>query len=542
MMSAARLGVPFIWLCTFCLLAQGQSPNPPATPHAARHFQWGTVSVSTATLERGGSLYNGGAQFEAVTMRDLIAAAYGLDQHPERVQGGPPWLTSDLYDLRAKAAAGATRADLQLMLLNFLKERFHLVAHIEQRPLPAYALTLLKEKPRLKPAADSEQPGGCAYRQPTDAEIAALQAAAKAGAQPRRDTTYDCTNETMARLAAELPDLAPAYIDNKVLDHTGLSGGFDFSLVFINKGLLRQPSAPDYDPNVDLSMDDALAALGLRLTPIQSPQTVVVVDSVAERPLDVPNSPVAAPPTLPTAFDVAEVKPYDPNSTMRAPLIRITPGGEVDINGAPLSLLLTLAFSLDPRETLGMPPWADSDRVSIEAKTVPGVTMTDIRPMLQNLLKQRFKLAIHQQTQAVPVFALRADAHPRLTPTKPGEGFRCAPSHAANRNVSMTCTDATLSQFVQNLYLFAATYLDRPVVDMTGIRGAYDISLTWAPVTLTGYNGIGAAPPTAGEPAVPLSGLTLFKAIGSLGLKLEHDKLPVQVTVIDHLERTPTPN
>jgi uncharacterized protein (TIGR03435 family) len=86
-------------------------------------------------------------------MVDLIATAYGVGQ--SYVQGGPNWLERDRFDVIAKAPAGTPPATLKLMLKSLLADRFKLVIHPGDKPLPAYVLSAGKGKPKLKEAEGS---------------------------------------------------------------------------------------------------------------------------------------------------------------------------------------------------------------------------------------------------------------------------------------------------------------------------------------------------------------------------------------------------
>jgi len=82
---------------------------------------------------RGGAVRGGRYEVKDASMVDLITTAYGVQQ--DRVQGGPPWLDSDRFDIVAKAPAGATQANLNLMLQSLLEDRFKLVVHHDSKPL-----------------------------------------------------------------------------------------------------------------------------------------------------------------------------------------------------------------------------------------------------------------------------------------------------------------------------------------------------------------------------------------------------------------------
>ncbi|HEY7855883.1 MAG TPA: TIGR03435 family protein [Terriglobales bacterium] len=509
----------------------GQAPAP-----VRPHFDSAYVELSRpGAREEGGFMQRGQAVFVNTAMLDLIAQAYGL--RPAKVLGGPDWLASDLYNLRAKAGAASSPEQMQSMLQAFLAERFSLVAHFEKRPLPAYSLVLAGKAAKLTLAAASDKPADC--------QAVPIVPGATPGRVARQ---VNCANMSMSELADQLENMAPAYIDQPVIDSTGIAGKFDFSLKWIGRGQLRNKSDAEYDPAIDLSMFDAIANLGLKLQPIQTPTTVLVVDSINKAPLVDAEHPMPPPPPAPTDFDVAVIKPAA-EASQKNFIFRITPGGEVDICCFPLQFYLANAFDMDARRIINKPNWLADDHWDLRAKTVPGVNEFDVRVMLQNLVKTRFQLAYHEETRRSQVWALHAGSHPKLAPSKGGRSD-CAFS-AANGNRVFTCTNMTMAQFAERVWNDAPVYFDKPVVDRTGLTGAFDFSFSFAPAFATGFNGAGragaavggSAAPEAGTAAAPSGAMTIFEAVDKqLGLKFSTETQPVKVIVIDHIERTPTGN
>jgi uncharacterized protein (TIGR03435 family) len=151
--------------------------------------------------------------------------------------------------------------------------------------------------------------------------------------------------------------------------------------------------------------------------------------------------------------------------------------------------------------------------------------------MLRGLLEERFHLKTHMEMQPVSVYALTApkaklkDADPAGRPgcknTFP-EGVR-----------TLVCTNATMAMFVERIQQAANGYLDKTVVDLTGLKGSYDFSVAWV-----GKQNL-ATDTTSDRPA----GLTVFEAVDKqLGLKLATQKHPMPVLIIDHVDRKPTEN
>src|SRR5258708_5280660 len=151
-------------------------------------------------------------------MLDLISTAYGLD--PSNVQGGPPWLETDRFDIVAKAPPKTAQATLKLMLRSLLAERFNLVTHKGSAPMPAY---LLAVKPGGKPAlmeSDGAGEATCVPQPPpqNQAPGAVFYIVVK------------CHNITMETFAEVIHQFAGGYLTKPVVDATGLKGPWDFDI------------------------------------------------------------------------------------------------------------------------------------------------------------------------------------------------------------------------------------------------------------------------------------------------------------------------
>lgn len=197
--------------------------------------------------------------------------------------------------------------------------------------------------------------------------------------------------------------------------------------------------------------------------------------------------------------------------------------------------------SQNPRrmQIFGGPDWAKTDTWDIEASGSGAPIAQMYGPMLQKLLEDRFQLKIHRETRQLPVYILStvAKGGSKLSATKEGScipldlnnmqppapgAVRCG-SASVRGNAARTVIDS----HGQTLTALAAqgfhADLDRPVIDQTGLIGMFDIHLEFA---------------RDGAPAGDLSAPSLFTAVQEqLGLKLTPDKGPVEVLVIDHLER-----
>ena len=197
---------------------------------------------------------------------------------------------------------------------------------------------------------------------------------------------------------------------------------------------------------------------------------------------------------------------------------------------------------------IGAPSWFDSERYNIEAKANGDPPREQMILMLQSLLADRFKLTVHHETRQLPVYALvltkpgktgpQLKAHPgdakciSVPQPDPGPG-KAMPAYCndfrvgagASGGLHETAHATTMDRFPATL----GQQVDRPVVDQTGLSGVFDVDLE--------FTSQRAAVDTqaAGPPLI-------FTAIQEqLGLKLEPTTAPVDVIVIDHIEK-PSPN
>jgi uncharacterized protein (TIGR03435 family) len=297
-------------------------------------------------------------------------------------------------------------------------------------------------------------------------------------------------------------------------------------------------------------------------------------------------------------FDVASVKPAAP---MTGNFIRVgmrggpgTPDpGQITYSNVTVKNVLMNAYGVKGFQISG-PGWLDSERYDIVAKVPRGATKEQFMVMLQNLLTERFKLTLHREKKDLPMYALVVGKNgPKLKESveepapKEGDapkvsgpaddplagaamrrlpmgrdGFPVLPPGAGGRgstmmmmvngNARMTATKQTMAGLAELL----SNQLDLPVVDMTGLTGKYDYTLSFAPEggprLLAGIAPPPPAgpPPGEGGPGMPgastpdaQSSPNLFTALQEqLGLKLEQRKGPVELLVVDHLEKAPIEN
>jgi uncharacterized protein (TIGR03435 family) len=224
--------------------------------------------------------------------------------------------------------------------------------------------------------------------------------------------------------------------------------------------------------------------------------------------------------------------------------------GRIVVTNYTLRDIIRNAYGVQRYQIVGGPDWLAQDRFDINAKAPDGAAQSQLLAMMQNLLSDRFKLRVHRETRDLPAFALflaRPDG--RLGPKMQPATFDCAaattarargetpaiPQPVGDRPVCGARTNPgrilvggyAIADFARNLGGFAG----RPVIDRTGLTGAYDFELTWTPDE--------PPPPGVTLPAwYDANGPSLQAAVQEqLGLKLEATTGPVDVLVIDGAER-----
>ena len=232
-------------------------------------------------------------------------------------------------------------------------------------------------------------------------------------------------------------------------------------------------------------------------------------------------------------FEVATIKPSKPDAMGKG--FRVNGRRFTTLNTS-LSDLMTFAYGLHARQITSGPAWMESDKYDLEAKPdgEGQPNETQWKTMVQKLLADRFKLTFHHDKKELPVYAIvvgktgskltKSDGDPNGLPGLFFRGLGVLPAR-----------NATMADFAG---VMQTAVLDRPVVDQTGLTGRFDFMLTWTPDEFQ-FGGLGAkVPPPLDNATAP----DLFTAMQQqLGLKLESTKAPVDVLVVDHVEK-PTDN
>jgi len=244
-------------------------------------------------------------------------------------------------------------------------------------------------------------------------------------------------------------------------------------------------------------------------------------------------SPATAPaPTATPEFEAVTIKPVkDPNPNRTHDKEE---GRRFSAYSMTLRELIMMAYRVDAREIAGGPAWMATDEYDIEAVADDGVQVNEhLGELLQKLMADRFQLALHREQRMLPAYALTvAKGGSKLKAAEAGGGQGAGCEHMGVCNFRKV----PLAQFTRWL---SFVVLDRPVVDKTGITGTFDFSLRWTPDE-SQFSALGLRAPTAADN--PNAPPPLFEAIEEqLGLKLEPEKIPAEVLVIEKVER-PTEN
>lgn len=254
----------------------------------------------------------------------------------------------------------------------------------------------------------------------------------------------------------------------------------------------------------------------------------------------------------------------------------------VDISNYPLRSLMLMAFKVELFQ-LSAPDWTRDPRVDIHATLPAGATREQVPDMLQTLLAERFGLVTHIEPRRVEAYELvvgksgikmrevePVDELSKVFPTDPSLqgrgtditsdtpegpvrriliplGGRTVTGRSlydtwttANRTFQVDATRITMAQFAQIL----AYNVDRPVIDKTGLTGVYEfkVELDVNASAVRGLRSSGITTTVTGTPVDEPTGVSTFKAVEGLGLKLEDRRSPFDIIVVDKVERTPTEN
>jgi uncharacterized protein (TIGR03435 family) len=252
--------------------------------------------------------------------------------------------------------------------------------------------------------------------------------------------------------------------------------------------------------------------LGIRYTVLRVCMMVVPVISLAGQTIEPP-----------IAFEVSSVKL---NTSGRGGSRTRTTAGQREMQNVTLKMCIEMAYDVDDYSLSG-PTWLGSVRLDIVAK--PAGSPNQFQRMMQTLLSERLKLAVHRESKTISGYALViAAGGPKIKPVVEAQSTgKSSPGMIVGESVSVEWLADQLSSRMRC-----------PIQDMTKLSGVFNIALTWTPdVPLPA----GAAP--GADSDVVRDGPSLFSALQEqLGLKLEGRRTPVQILIVDHVEKVPTEN
>jgi len=238
-------------------------------------------------------------------------------------------------------------------------------------------------------------------------------------------------------------------------------------------------------------------------------------------------------------FEVTSVKE---TKTMLAPGelagIRAMAGGTYMARYATLKSMIREMYKITDVQIAGGPNWINTARFDVTAKAEHPDNIGNLNIMFQNMLADRFKLQFHRETRTLPVWVVTMDKNGSKMKVNPSpEQFevpiKLGGAGAASTSLTFTGIHTNMEYLCWWLGLVINRFqqVDRPVVDRTGLKGFYDFTLTFVPDPSgrTGPNG---------EPLASFEGSNLAEALQEqLGLKFENTKSPVQVFIVDHVEK-----
>lgn len=239
------------------------------------------------------------------------------------------------------------------------------------------------------------------------------------------------------------------------------------------------------------------------------------------------------------AFEVASVKAAPPVSANKGAALG-GDAGRLDWTNVSLRQMIALAYQLKEYQISG-PDWLATTRFDLQAKLPNGAAPSEKWPMLQALLAERFKVAVHRDRKELEVYALATGkSGPKL---KEADETSADAGKMLMRFGQLEVQGQRMADFVEVL----SRMMDRPVVDATGLTGKYDITLHWTPEAHDGSIAgmkIGMARDAGQKVELPPSqGPNLFLAVQQqLGLKLDPKKLPVEILVVDRADKVPVEN
>jgi uncharacterized protein (TIGR03435 family) len=270
------------------------------------------------------------------------------------------------------------------------------------------------------------------------------------------------------------------------------------------------------------------------------------------------------PPTK-VEFEVASVRPFSITQVDGGSVtlgLRMD-GAQTRITGLTMRDLLGMAYRVKLYQLNG-PEWMAMERYDINAKLPAGVSPEKLPEMVQALLNDRFGIRLHRESKEMPVYALVVGKPPLrlkdsvIDPTAPpptavqvtGTGSAAGVSVNLGNGSSYTFAGGKFEAKKVNAAAMAAVlerFTDRPVLDVTELKGTYDFEFKVTPedtqtLMIRAAINAGVQLPPQAMRLLDNGGNPLEGAAEQLGLKLDSRKMPVEIIVIDQIQKTPTDN
>lgn len=264
-------------------------------------------------------------------------------------------------------------------------------------------------------------------------------------------------------------------------------------------------------------------------------------------------------------FEVASVRPSNPTSQERVALGLKMDGSQVRLSALSLRDLIVRAYAVKPSQVSG-PDWIFQQRFDVIATLPAGSSPAAIPEMLQALLADRFQLKFHKEKKDSPVYALITGKAPlklkedALDPdTGDSKGTVNVAAEGSSAGVSVNLGRGSYYSFADNrfeahkmsmerLAQQLERYMDRPIVDMTDLKGTYDVTFNLTQedyqamlIRIATNSGV-VLPPQVLQYMESNSAASLFEAVQQAGLKLDPRKAPLDFIVVDSAVKTPTEN
>ncbi len=476
------------------------------------------------------------------TTRSLLVYAY--DVGADHIVGGPTWIDSERYNIDANVddslaydtgklidanvagrfPPGLKHDQLKLTVQLMLADRFKLSLTHETRQVPTYALVIAKNGPKFHEA------------KPGDTYSNGIIGPNGLPEGPHRGAGQNGHLTAQALSMSSVAMALSRQLNRTVLDKTELTGDYDFTLEWT-----PEQDYAAHGSSVTSIFTAIEQQLGLKLE-LQEVATDFLIIHHVEKSAEPVTQTVGAPEP---SFQSVSVKTNTTNTPMAGFSIKgkdfsaaIFKPDRFMATNYTLRQLIRLAYGVQDSQTVGGPDWINSEKYDVDARLDRSVVEELNRMgteqgnsarlrMIQSLLADHFKLALHRETKELPGYVLVVgDGGPKLQTAKAGDTYPDGMKGPDGRPVGTGYFEPEKGKIIfqgrplSSLVQYLSDRLGRTVVDKTGLAGNYDFALEWAPTS-----------PEASSPSV------LAAVQGELGLKLEAQTTATEVIVIDRAEK-----